>query len=123
MTTTEQNAYANRVRAASGHRDNDYWNAVCNTCPWVSLADYPNRTTEGRRLAERDAAEHNSEYHAPRFVVNAMHTQNPNDRSAVVVDYWRVEDTLTGMRANGTGKYETPEQARKWADALNAVRR
>lgn len=60
---------------------------------------------------------------ATRYSVTAFHKQSPGDRSQYVVDYWRVEDATTGMRANGTAKYETPEQAQRWCDALNEVER
>lgn len=51
------NATVQRHRAPSGNRDNDYFHAVCPTCGWTG-AYHPNRTVEGRRLAERDAAQH-----------------------------------------------------------------
>lgn len=61
MTKT---AYAHRLPAPSGNRDNDYWQAKCDTCPWTSTGMYPNRTTEGRRLAQRDADAHNQVAHS-----------------------------------------------------------
>lgn len=51
-----------------------------------------------------------------RFFVDAMHKQTP---WGLMVDYWRVMDRVTGMRADGTAKYETPEQAQRWCDGLN----
>jgi hypothetical protein len=53
-----------------------------------------------------------------RFVVDAMHKQLPG--GGLAVDYWRVLDTATGMRAGGTAKYADPADARRWADGLNA---
>lgn len=54
---------------------------------------------------------------ALRFSVQAFHKQTP---AGYVVDYWRVVDATTGMRADGTAKYDTPEQAQRWCDGLNA---
>lgn len=52
-----------------------------------------------------------------RFVVDAMHKQLPG--GGLAVDYWRVLDTATGMRADGTAKYSDPADAQRWADGLN----
>lgn len=49
-------ATVTRHRAPSGNRDNDYWYATC-TCGWRGAMN-PNRTIEGRRLADRDARQH-----------------------------------------------------------------
>lgn len=46
-----------RHRAPSGNRDADYFQATC-TCGWEAAGFHPNRTVEGRRLAERDAEQH-----------------------------------------------------------------
>ncbi len=51
-----------RLHAPSGNRDADYWQAQCSACAWLS-ASYPNRTVEGRKLADRAAAEHNRARH------------------------------------------------------------
>jgi hypothetical protein len=56
-------AYAKRIPARSGNRDNDYWQATCNTCPWKGALS-SNRTTEGKRLAQRDADDHNQAVHS-----------------------------------------------------------
>jgi hypothetical protein len=53
-----QAATVERYRAPSGNRDEDRFRAVCNSCDWKSLGWHSNRTIEGRRLAERDAAQH-----------------------------------------------------------------
>lgn len=55
-------ATAKRHRAPSGNRDADYWYASCPVCNWQG-AYHPNRTVEGRSLAERDAASHNRARH------------------------------------------------------------
>ena len=60
MTDT---AVVNRIKAPSGNKDNDRWQAVCTVCGWASKALYSNRTTEGRRLARRDADDHNGARH------------------------------------------------------------
>lgn len=52
-----------------------------------------------------------------RFSVEAFHKQTAN--GSYVVDYWRVVDAETGMRANGSAKYETPSEAQRWCDAFN----
>lgn len=52
-----ETAVAHRIAAKSGNRDNDYWQAKCPACPWVG-GFHSNRTIEGRRLADRDAAGH-----------------------------------------------------------------
>jgi hypothetical protein len=57
--------------------------------------------------------------HAPRFFVSAMHKDVPG--IGRMVDYWRVVDSTTGMRADGTARYETPERAQQWCDSLNAT--
>lgn len=57
----------------------------------------------------------------PRFVVNAMHKPSNGFDGPTQVDYWRVFDNATEMRANGTAKYETPDQAQQVANALNAA--
>lgn len=64
ISRTLATARADRIRSASGDRDYDYWQATCDACPWQALAMHSNRTIEGRRLAERDANEHNAEYHS-----------------------------------------------------------
>lgn len=46
-----------RWHAPSGNRDHDRWFAVCLICGWSGVM-HSNRTIEGRRLAERDAAQH-----------------------------------------------------------------
>lgn len=51
-------ATVRRVAAKSGNRDNDYFQARCAACGWQDPAYYNNRTVEGRRLAQRNAAEH-----------------------------------------------------------------
>lgn len=45
-----------RIAAKSGNRDNDYFRAVC-PCGWKG-SPHSNRTAEGRRLADRDVAQH-----------------------------------------------------------------
>lgn len=60
MTTidrTNATATAVRIKAPSGNRDNDHWQAACGACPWKG-ALYSNRTVEGRTLADRDATGH-----------------------------------------------------------------
>jgi len=57
-------AYADRIRAASGNPDNDYWQATCDTCPWTATGMHSNRTVEGVRLARRDAEDHNRVVHS-----------------------------------------------------------
>lgn len=47
-----------RLAAPSGNRDNDYFRAECGSCGWVARGMHSNRTVEGRRLADRDAAGH-----------------------------------------------------------------
>lgn len=54
-----------------------------------------------------------------RYTVEAMHQPSNGFDGPSQVDYWRVMDAETGMRANDTAKYETPEQAQRWCDALN----
>jgi hypothetical protein len=44
-----------------------------------------------------------------RFTVQAFHRQDPADRSRYVVDYWRVVDGETGMRADGQVALPAPE--------------
>lgn len=56
----------------------------------------------------------------PRFYVDALHKPSNGFDGPTQLDYWRVMDRETGMRADGTAKYETPEQARRWCDGLNA---
>lgn len=56
----------------------------------------------------------------PRFYVGAMHKEVP--QIGRMVDYWRVVDRETGMRADGTAKFETADEARRWCDGLNAIR-
>lgn len=56
----------------------------------------------------------------PRFYVDAMHKPSNGFDGPAQVDYWRVMDRETGMRANGTAKYETVEQAQRWCDSLNS---
>ena len=51
-------ATVDRLRAPSGNRDADYFRPRCS-CGWQG-APYSNRTVEGRFLAERDAADHES---------------------------------------------------------------
>lgn len=53
-----QAATVERYRSPSSNRDDDRFRAVCNSCDWKSLGWHSNRTIEGRRLAERDAAQH-----------------------------------------------------------------
>lgn len=53
----------------------------------------------------------------PRFYVDAMHHEVPG--LGLVPEYWRVVDSQTGMRADGTARYATPEQAQRWCDRLN----
>ena len=110
MTTT-----VNRISAPSGNRDNDYWQAACSACPWQS-ALYSNRTIEGRTLAERDRTEHVCK---KRFTVEAMHKPSNGFDGPTQVDYWRVMDAETGLRANGSAKYETVGEAQRWCDAFN----
>lgn len=54
-----------------------------------------------------------------RFSVQAMHKPSNGFDGPTQVDYWRVLDAATGMRADGTAKYATPEQAQRWCDGLN----
>lgn len=63
MNTTEKQsadsvATVKRLRAPSGDRDHDRFQAVCGSCGWQCNALHSNRTVEGRTLAERDAREH-----------------------------------------------------------------
>lgn len=62
MSTTT--AAVRRYRAPSGNPDADYFYAACHTCDDWKGAMYPNRTIEGRRLAARDAADHNAARHS-----------------------------------------------------------
>ena len=55
-------AHVVRIRAKSGNRDNDHFQAQCFVCPWEGGV-HSNRTVEGRTLAERDAASHNRARH------------------------------------------------------------
>lgn len=50
-------ATVRRIAAPSGNRDSDRFQATC-PCGWTAAAAHSNRTTEGRTLAERDAADH-----------------------------------------------------------------
>jgi hypothetical protein len=52
-----------RLRAPSGNRDADRFQAVCS-CGWRARATHSNRTAEGRSLAERDAEDHQRAQHA-----------------------------------------------------------
>lgn len=115
MQTT---ATAVRIPAKSGNRDNDYWQAKCD-CGWVDPALYSNRTIEGRTLAERNAGDHTCPAPTPRYSVNAMHLPSNGFDGPTAVDYWRVFDNQTGMRANGTAKYQDAAQAQAWCDHLN----
>lgn len=54
-----------------------------------------------------------------RFFVQAMHTPSNGFDSQRTVEYWRVTDRESGMRADGTAKYGTPEQAQRWCNGLN----
>lgn len=56
-------AIVKRHRAPSGNRDHDRFQAACRSCGWASPTFYSNRTVEGRRLAERDAEDHNQKPH------------------------------------------------------------
>lgn len=60
-TATPQpgDASVKRIRAPSGNRANDRFQAVHPACGW-SGAYHSNRTIEGRKLAQRDAREHRS---------------------------------------------------------------
>lgn len=55
-----------------------------------------------------------------RFTVSAMHKPSNGFDGPTQVDYWRVVDTNTGMRAEGTGQYADRVQAQIKADSLNA---
>lgn len=55
----------------------------------------------------------------PRYSVNAIHKPSNGFDGPTVVDYWRVFDNVTEMRANGTAKYQDPAQAQAWCDHLN----
>lgn len=112
-------ATAVRIPAKSGNRDNDYWQAKCGDCGWVDPALYSNRTIEGRELAQRNAAEHTCPVAALRYSVNAMHAPSNGFDGPTTVDYWRVLDSVTEMRANGTAKYQDRAQAQEWCDHLN----
>lgn len=57
MTTTLA-TNVDRYRAPSGNRDEDRFRATCPDCGWKSLAWHSNRTIEGRKVAEREAAQH-----------------------------------------------------------------
>lgn len=61
--TTATAATTRRLSAPSGNRDSDYFRAECGACGWIALAMHSNRTVEGRRLADRDAADHNRARH------------------------------------------------------------
>lgn len=50
------NARVERISSKSGDRDADYFRPEC-ACGWKGDM-YPNRTIEGRRLAEKRASEH-----------------------------------------------------------------
>lgn len=47
-----------------GNGDSDYWYADCSAGHAWTGAMHPNRTIEGRRLAERDAKAHARYHHA-----------------------------------------------------------
>lgn len=53
----------------------------------------------------------------PRFSVEPVYKTTVDGDS--VVDYWRVLDAETGLRANGSAKYETAGEAQRWCDAFN----
>ena len=55
----------------------------------------------------------------PRYSVNAMHRPSNGFDGPTAVDYWRVFDNQTQMRANGTAKYQDRAQAQAWCDHLN----
>lgn len=53
----------------------------------------------------------------PRFGVEAVQRRLPDGRQEI--HYWRVLDAETGLRANGSAKFETRAQAQRWCDAFN----
>lgn len=55
----------------------------------------------------------------PRYTVNAIHKPSNGFDGPTTVDYWRVFDNHSGMRANGTAKYQDRAQAQAWCDHLN----
>lgn len=64
-----------RHRAPSGNRDADYFQAVC-TCGWPGGGVHSNRTVEGRRLAERDAADHQAAQHPSQAPACSAHSSS-----------------------------------------------